>query len=182
METFDVLDENGVLTGEVCTREQAHTLGLWHRTAHVWIARPSSFLLLQKRSATKESYPGCWDISSAGHLDAGEEPLHGAVRELKEELGISVTGSRLRPVGVLRSERFSEPRGIRFIDREFAHIFLWETDSLPALCLQREEVTEVRWFPAARCLRAAGENDPAFCLIAEEVRLVCSALKRGSSV
>ena len=165
-----------MLTGEVCTREQAHSLGLWHRTAHVWIARPPAMLLLQKRSPMKESYPGCWDISSAGHLDAGEEPLQGAERELKEELGISVTGSPLRSIGILRYERITAPRGKRFVDREFAHVFLWETDSLPTLSLQREEVDVVRWFPAGRCLRAAEEKDPAFCLITEEVRLVCSAL------
>ena len=72
---------------------------------------------MQKRSLLKESYPGCWDISSAGHLDAGEEPLQGAVRELKEELGITVPGSGLRPVGVLRSERITAPRGAPFLDR-----------------------------------------------------------------
>ncbi|MBR4503205.1 MAG: NUDIX domain-containing protein [Clostridia bacterium] len=180
MERFDVLDEKGALTGKICTREQAHALGLWHRTAHVWIARFPSLLLLQKRSSTKDSYPGCWDISSAGHLDAGEEPLHGAERELKEELGITAAGSRIRPIGVLRSKRVTMPRGIRFIDREFAHIFLLETDILPMLSLQREEVSEVRWFPAGECLRAASENDPAFCLMEDEVRLVCSSL--GSSV
>ena len=173
---FDVLDEKGVLTGEVCTREQAHTLGLWHRTSHVWIARPPSMLLLQKRSPLKESYPGCWDISSAGHLDAGEEPLQGAERELKEELGISVPGSRLRPIGVLRSERITFPRGMRFIDREYAHIFLLETDILPLLSLQQEEVSGVHWFPAWQCLRAAEENDPSFCLIKEEILMVCSAM------
>ena len=176
MERFDVLDEKGAFTGEVCTREQAHTLGLWHRTAHVWIVRPPAMLLLQKRSPMKDSYPGCWDISSAGHLDAGEEPLQGAERELKEELGISVPGSLLHPIGVFRSERITMPRGTRFIDREFAHIFLLKTDIPPMLSLQREEVSEVRWFPAEMCLRAAEENDPAFCLIKEEILMVCSAL------
>ena len=171
-----MLDETGALTGEICTREQAHALGIWHGTAHVWITRPPAMLLMQKRSLLKESYPGCWDISSAGHLDEGEDPLQGAIRELEEELGISVPGSRLRPLGVLRSERITSPRGKRFIDREFAHIFLLETNSLPTLSLQREEIDEVRWFPAAQCLRAATENDPAFCLMADEVRLVCSAL------
>lgn len=45
-------------------------------------------VLLQKRSAVKDSNAGCYDISSAGHVAAGDEYLTTAVRELKEELGL----------------------------------------------------------------------------------------------
>lgn len=47
-------------------------------------------LLLQKRSATKKSHPNFWDISGAGHIRAGETVTEGAIRELKEELGVEV--------------------------------------------------------------------------------------------
>ncbi len=171
-----MLDEWGLLTGRTCTREEAHSLGLWHRTAHVWIAGPNRTLLLQKRSPDKDAYPGCWDISSAGHLDAGEEPLPGALRELREELGLDASPEMLEMIGTVKSDRESFPRGKRFIDREFAHVFLMKVPSLPALTLQKTEVAEVKWFPAGECLRAAEENDPAFCLLPGEVRLVSSAL------
>ena len=36
----------------------------------------------------KESFPGMYDTSSAGHIPAGEEPLPSALRELSEELGM----------------------------------------------------------------------------------------------
>ena len=45
-------------------------------------------LLLQKRSQQKDSYPGCYDISSAGHSPAGVDFIPSALRELKEELGL----------------------------------------------------------------------------------------------
>ena len=45
-------------------------------------------LLLQKRSENKDAFPGCYDISSAGHLPAGQDYLSSALRELEEELGI----------------------------------------------------------------------------------------------
>ena len=45
-------------------------------------------LLLQNEAKKKDSFPGCYDISSAGHISAGDEPLETALRELEEELGI----------------------------------------------------------------------------------------------
>ena len=58
MEMLDIVDENGVPTGETVEREKAHTLGIRHRTSHVWIARIKDGklqVLLQKRSDQKDS-------------------------------------------------------------------------------------------------------------------------------
>ena len=43
---------------------------------------------MQKRSLRKNSFPGCYDVSSAGHIKAGDDYLESALRELSEELGI----------------------------------------------------------------------------------------------
>ena len=50
--------------------------------------KPAYELLLQKRSHDKDSFPDCYDISSAGHVPAGSSVLDSAIRELSEELGI----------------------------------------------------------------------------------------------
>ena len=68
MEYFDIVDENGIPTGETVEREKAHESGIRHRTAHVWIVRKvkgRTQILLQKRCKSKDSFPGCYDISSA---------------------------------------------------------------------------------------------------------------------
>lgn len=91
MEIFDIVDEKGIPTGETIERTQAHEKGVRHRTAHIWIVREQDGkvqLLLQKRSAEKDSFPGRFDTSSAGHIQAGDEPEESAIRELHEELGI----------------------------------------------------------------------------------------------
>ena len=78
MEYLDIVDENGMPTGEIVFRDTAHKEGLRHRTAHVWVVRKTEKgydVLLQKRSMEKESFPGLYDTSSAGHIPAGEEPL-----------------------------------------------------------------------------------------------------------
>lgn len=88
MEYVDIFDENNNLTGQIKEKGKAHEEGDFHRTAHVWIINDKNELLLQKRSANKKSHPNCWDISGAGHIKAGESVIDGAIRELKEELGV----------------------------------------------------------------------------------------------
>ena len=77
MELLDIVDENGKPTGETVERKIAHSEGIRHRTAHVWIVRKSdegAEVLLQKRAMNKDSFPGRYDTSSAGNIQAGDEP------------------------------------------------------------------------------------------------------------
>ena len=87
MEFFDIRNKDGSLTGEVKERTLVHRDGDIHGTSHVWIVRQDEAgrcdLLLQKRSANKDAYPGCYDISSAGHLPAGQDFLPSALREME---------------------------------------------------------------------------------------------------
>ena len=99
-EYFDIRDWDGNRTGEMKEREQVHRDGDIHGTAHVWVIRNSKEtgrpeVLLQKRSEKKDIFPGCFDVSAAGHLDAGEDFPEAAVRELKEELGLEVKPEEL---------------------------------------------------------------------------------------
>ena len=78
MEYLDIVDEQGQPTGEIVSRTLAHTKGIRHRTAHIWIVRRENEhfqVLMQKRAMSKDSFPGKYDTSSAGHIQAGDEPL-----------------------------------------------------------------------------------------------------------
>ena len=93
LELFEVLNEDGSSAGRIKERSLVHRDGDWHGTVHTWIVRRRENeweLLFQKRSEQKESFPGKYDISSAGHRQAGEDALAAAVRELREELGLCV--------------------------------------------------------------------------------------------
>ena len=82
MEYFDIVDEQGNPTGQTVERKQAHRNNILHRTAHVWIVRRrgnSIQILLQKRCMEKDSFPGCYDISSAGHIPAGVDYIPSAL-------------------------------------------------------------------------------------------------------
>ena len=74
-ELFDILEEDGTPSGQQKPIALVHQDGDLHGASHIFIVREkegSMQVLLQKRSQNKDSFPGCWDTSSAGHLDAGE--------------------------------------------------------------------------------------------------------------
>ena len=141
-ELLDILDESGRPTGEVVPKSEAHRLGLWHRCFHCWICGSDpggSYLLLQRRAATKDTWPNYLDVTAAGHLAAGEETLDG-LREVEEELGLRIAPERLVPLGTRRVEQ-EIPGGC---DRELHEIFLVFDATPPGdLRLQKEEVEAV---------------------------------------
>lgn len=92
-ELFDVVDAADRVIG-TARRGDVHANGWLHRAVHVMVQRANGDVFLQKRSSTKDSYPGRWDSSASGHLDAGEDYGPAASREIQEELGITASGLR----------------------------------------------------------------------------------------
>jgi len=70
-------------------RATIHKENLLHRAVHVLLLNRHGELLLQKRSYRKDRFPGRWDSSASGHVDAGESYRHCAARELQEEIGVT---------------------------------------------------------------------------------------------
>lgn len=150
MEYLDIVDEKGIPTGKTVGRDEAHEKGLLHRTAHVWVIRENegrTEVLLQKRSEEKESFPGMYDTSSAGHIPAGEEPVPSALRELSEELGIDAVAAQLHYAGTFHIRYEKVFHGRLFRDNEVTRVYVYtEPVDAGALTLQASEVSEVRWF------------------------------------
>jgi 8-oxo-dGTP diphosphatase len=127
MELFDILNEDGTKSGLVRERGVAHREGSLHETVHTWIVRKAEKrweVLLQKRSAVKDSNPGCYDISSAGHLSSGDIPLEGALRELKEELGLTADREDFHYVGKHRGSYRAPFHGRLFCDNELSNVYV----------------------------------------------------------
>lgn len=88
-EIFDLVDIDDNVIGKI-SRSAAHgNPELIHRVAHVLVFNSRGQLYLQKRAADKDVQPGKWDTSVGGHVDSGESYLQAAVRETREELGIT---------------------------------------------------------------------------------------------
>ena len=180
MEILDICDENGAPTGETIERDLAHKNGVLHRTAHVWVVRKKDSgydILLQKRSMEKESFPGFYDTSSAGHIPAGEEPLQSALRELKEELGIAAQPAELSFAGMFRIRYDKEFHGKLFRDNEVTSVYVYrEPVEIGNLVLQASEVDEVRWFDLAEVAREIRMSRARFCVPREGLQVLMDYL------
>ena len=139
MEYVDIFDKNNNATGEIKEKTRAHEDGNFHRTAHIWIINDKKELLLQKRSATKKSHPNCWDISGAGHIKAGESIIDGAIRELKEELGVVETEKGLEYIATIKSTK--NPKNM-----EFQYVYLLKCNkTIEEYTFEDNEVSEVKY-------------------------------------
>lgn len=86
-EILSVVNGNDEVIGQR-SRQDIHRLGLLHRAVHIFIFNAQNQLFLQLRSMSKDTNPGLWDSSVAGHVDYGEDYDACALRETVEELGI----------------------------------------------------------------------------------------------
>ena len=181
MELFDLLGEDGRPNGIVQERGVVHWEGSLHGTVHIWIARETengTEVLLQKRSADKDSNPGCLDISSAGHIQAGAGVMESALRELSEELGIEAGPEDLEFIGTHRAGFEKEFYGRMFRDREQMHMFLYtRLVDIEELHLQAEEVESVQWIPLKELEDMVRGNSGRACIYPSEVDLLSAYLR-----
>lgn len=180
MEYLDIVDENGYPTGEIVEREYAHRHGIRHRTSHVWLLRKHQEIeiLLQKRSLDKDSYPGCYDISSAGHIPAGSDYEISAIRELKEELGIEASVDQLHYIGTSLSDSFHIFHDQPFHNVQISRVYVMWYDG--QMSLQKEEVESVKWMSFQACQEAVLNNQIPNCIKKEELEMIKNYLNGGS--
>ncbi|GKW46519.1 NUDIX domain-containing protein [Planococcus sp. NCCP-2050] len=138
-EKLRVFDEDGNAIG-VASREEVHRRGYWHETFHCWMVsrkEGKGFVHLQLRSPLKKDFPNLFDITAAGHLMA-EETVEDGIREVEEELGLTVAFEELIPLGIIKDQIHLDG----FLDNERCHNFLYRISENPhaVLELQKEEV------------------------------------------
>jgi isopentenyldiphosphate isomerase len=142
----------------------------------VWIARRRGGtvqILLQKRCMTKDSFPGCYDISSAGHIPAGDDFIPSAIRELKEELGVEIAEEALVECGIRRISIDDEFYGVPFHDRQFSKVFLlWLDREAADFTVQKEEIDSVRWMDFEECKKAVEQHSIPNCIDMEELLML----------
>ncbi|KAJ4792657.1 Nudix hydrolase 3 [Rhynchospora pubera] len=163
-EHLDVLTRTGEKTGISKPRGQVHRDGDYHRAVHTWIYSESTGeLLLQRRSACKDSWPGLWDISSAGHISAGDSSLFSARRELEEELGIRLPNDAFELLFVYLQECVINNGA--FINNEYNDVYLVTTLApipLEAFTLQESEVSAVRYIPIGEYKSSLASGDEQY--------------------
>ena len=86
MEKWDLYNAKREKSGITVCRGEIIPKGLYHLSVSVWIVNQQGQYLLSQRHPKKQ-YPLYWECTG-GSVLSGETSLQGAIREVKEELGI----------------------------------------------------------------------------------------------
>jgi isopentenyl-diphosphate Delta-isomerase len=161
-ELFDVLDEDGNVTGRTATKREVHENGWWHTGAHLCAIDGNGNIFQQLRGKIPDVriLPNVWDLFIvAGHVSAGETPVQTLVRETQEEIGLDFSLADLflrglEKVCVTRSDYWVEdpsyPKG-GYYHRVFDHSFIMTLKVEPEeFRLEPKKVLGVRAYPLSR--------------------------------
>ena len=142
-EMFDVIDDDNHVIGQE-RRSVVHGTGLQHRGVHLLLFTSEGKLLVQQRSKDRKNSPSSLDCSVSEHVRAGEEYLAGAIRGLKEELGLE--GMELRPIITFKMnygpndneisrvyQGHVDPAQVKFDPVELDHVEYYSLQELGAL-------------------------------------------------
>jgi isopentenyldiphosphate isomerase len=133
-ELLQLVDRRGRPAGSAPRRLCHGDPSLIQAVVHLHLFDAQGRLYLQKRSALKDTYPGCWDTSVGGHLAPGESPEQALAREAREELSLVVSAAQLLGRYLLRDA----------YESEYVFAFQARSDSEPRP--NREEIEEGRFF------------------------------------
>ncbi len=134
LELLDVYTAGREKTGRTIPRGGEVAEGEHLLVVHVCVMNERQELLIQRRQLNKERYPGCWDLSAGGFVQSGERSPEAALRELREEVGLSVSSDALQFL-------FTEPFSYVLDDFYLVRCSM----PLSAFTMQPEEVSELRW-------------------------------------
>ncbi|MGV6832357.1 MAG: NUDIX hydrolase [bacterium] len=120
-ELLDIYTQDRIALNKVATKYEVHQKGYYHHTAHLWLFNKRGEILLAQRAASKIICPLLWDVSVAGHVDAGETIVDATIREAYEEIGLKLQTEQLINIGVYDCFK-TYSNGV--IDNEFHNTFI----------------------------------------------------------
>lgn len=130
-EKRDLYDAHCNLTGKTYFKGEPIPEGFYPMVVAIAIQNSKGEFLMQKRVPRKG---GDWGVTG-GHPKAGENCLQGIITEVKEELGVDITGCKL--------EVFD--KGCDGKDC-YQMYYLNKDINISEITIQEDELTEVRWF------------------------------------
>ena len=134
MELFDLYTADRVKLDRTMVRGDAVPEGCYRIVIHVCIFDPEGRMLIQQRQPFKEGWSNMWDITVGGSAVAGDTSRTAAERETREEIGLDIDLTDVRPSLTL------------YWEHGFDDYYLLTRELDPSsLHLQYEEVQTVRW-------------------------------------
>ncbi|MBO5934833.1 MAG: NUDIX domain-containing protein [Clostridia bacterium] len=179
-ELLQKFDDSGNPVNEPASRFSAHRNGIPHGASHTFLYKFENnelYILFQRRSYNKDSYPGYLDVSSAGHIEFGSDFEETAIKELSEELGLNVDRNELEELFDQKIFNHAEFHGQAFIDNEFNKVYALQTGcDISELKFQPEEVAGAVWLSAEKILEMISCDNSEICTNKDEVKKVIKNL------
>lgn len=89
MEVWDLYTKYREKTGKEHIRGEKIPEDCYHLVVHVWIRNNKGEYLISQRSADRPTFPLMWECVG-GSVIKGESSIEGAIREVKEEVGLDL--------------------------------------------------------------------------------------------
>lgn len=176
MEYIDIYDEKGNSLGVKKTKKEVHEQGFWHRSVHIWVINSKGEVLIQRRSPLVDNHPNEWDISSAGHVSAGENDITSALREVREEIGLKLTPENFIQIGTVKQTS----KRVGYINNEINPVYIIKMDlKIDKIKKQEEEVSEVKFIPYQELRGIIESKDFSFVQHPEEYKLLFEFLDKN---
>ena len=132
--------------------------GEFRLSCFVFIINDNGKILIQQRLATAKKCPNMWEVASGG-VNAGETSLDGAIREVKEELGIIIDKKDLMFIGSYARIN------------DYVEVFLLKSNILVSdLKLQEDEVQDAKWVSIPdfeRIIKEGNASDTGYFIFKE---------------
>ena len=139
-EIWDLYDENRELLGKDHVRGEQLPIDGYHLVVHVWIRNSKGEYLIAQRSANRQTFPLVWECVD-GSVIKGEDSLQGALREVKEEVGVDLLPEKGHVI-------LSDIKKIEFgkVVNKIVDVWLFEYDGEVDLSnATTDEVVQVAW-------------------------------------
>ena len=144
MELWDLYDENRNPIGMEHMRGSEIPDGCYHLVVHVWIRNRKGQYLISQRSANRPTFPLMWE-TVGGSVLKGETSLQGAIREVKEEVGIDIIDTENK---LVFSQVRKQINGKIFND--ILDVWLFESNGVVQLDnATTDEVAQTKWLTVA---------------------------------
>ncbi len=103
MEKWDLYTKYREKSGKEQIRGEKIPNGFYHLVVHVWIRNCKGEYLISQRSVSRPTFPLMWECVG-GSVLMGESSIDGALREVKEEVGLWIYNPKPENSFLLKSE------------------------------------------------------------------------------
>lgn len=103
-EYWDIYNEDREFTGRTIKRGEPFAEGEFYVCCEIWVMNSKGQMLVTQRHPDKKA-GGQWEFTGGGVL-AGETTKQAAVREVKEEIGVSLDETELELLDVFRHKNY----------------------------------------------------------------------------